>query len=445
MCSMVLRTRSSLGHDEPVMTGGDNLFPCGNGKCSKEVSKESISCDACNVWYHLKCSGLTRASFQTYHSNKRLKWICRSCFRVLHEALSKMDRGCSQGTQLSLGQEVTCLTPTAANVEGNTGLKVQPLSSCVDLDASQQTVGSRKKRRGKRRRIDEEIPSVTKDTGEHGTSSEVNNKGTWQETKLSGESSDFTIARKAEKGKKASRLTGPAQKEKQSKGDQTTKAAILQITRRLDEQAESLRKLREEKEELSRTIDRIGRHSEVALGRTRNVLIKGISEPFMRYGRHRDRYMRSEVSTLLRGLGIQEHVLIKRVLRLGPWRNDLDGEPKPSRPIVVEFGNPRHRDRFLAGAEKIRATSGGKIVVTPDDTAHNLPVRVLLDRAGNFPRAVMSVQKLQNPPVTLETNGSPVRGKLNSRPVSPEKTFREILEGDAGRQVKPKNGGNARV
>ena len=307
MCSMVSGTRSDQGTvDRPALTGEKNLFPCGNRKCSKEVSQESISCDACKVWYHLQCSGLTRVSFETYHRFKLLKWICRSCFQILREVLRKtkkptnepaqqlreepgqleMERGCSREIQLTPGQEVPGVTPTAASTEDNSGLDKEQLPLCVDLDAIQQTVGSRKKRKGKRRRIDVGIPGVTEELGVHGNSPEVNKEETWQEIKVKGEVFDSKKVRKERKEKKADRQAGPAQGGKQLDDDQEIKAAIRKMSLRLDAQAESLRKLRDEKDELSRVIGRIGRYNDMALGRNRNVLIKGISEPYMKNGKH---------------------------------------------------------------------------------------------------------------------------------------------------------------
>lgn len=43
--------------------------------CNELDSGESIGCDACLDWYHLKCSGLSRKP-------KKKIWICRNCHKT---------------------------------------------------------------------------------------------------------------------------------------------------------------------------------------------------------------------------------------------------------------------------------------------------------------------------------------------------------------------------
>ena len=51
-------------------------------KCNKTFpisNNYSISCDKCNFWYHISCSGLEMAEFQYFHNNPTSKWNCKSC------------------------------------------------------------------------------------------------------------------------------------------------------------------------------------------------------------------------------------------------------------------------------------------------------------------------------------------------------------------------------
>ena len=104
-----------------------------------------------------------------------------------------------------------------------------------------------------------------------------------------------------------------------------------------------------------------------ALGRNRNVVISGVHEPHMREGKQRFQFMSHYLSTFSRMADLPGHISIKRVLRLGRWQRPTTLAFHKPRPIVVEFGNPRNRDHFLAAAEKIRSLTNGVITVTPDD------------------------------------------------------------------------------
>ena len=49
-------------------------------KCKTEVkSGNSICCSVCNVWHHLRCSGLNREQFLEHTKNKNLFWECPKC------------------------------------------------------------------------------------------------------------------------------------------------------------------------------------------------------------------------------------------------------------------------------------------------------------------------------------------------------------------------------
>ena len=49
-------------------------------QCKRKVGKgDSICCFCCSVWYHLKCSGLSKTEFENHPKNKNLYWSCPDC------------------------------------------------------------------------------------------------------------------------------------------------------------------------------------------------------------------------------------------------------------------------------------------------------------------------------------------------------------------------------
>ena len=54
--------------------------------CFKTVSDkigQSIQCDICNSWtHHPKCSGLTKAQFDTYVKPDSGSWFCQNCINL---------------------------------------------------------------------------------------------------------------------------------------------------------------------------------------------------------------------------------------------------------------------------------------------------------------------------------------------------------------------------
>ena len=52
-------------------------------KCDKTVkeSQNSILCGICNLWLHLKCSGLNKAGFRLLTDNYETGWVCRNYTR----------------------------------------------------------------------------------------------------------------------------------------------------------------------------------------------------------------------------------------------------------------------------------------------------------------------------------------------------------------------------
>ena len=48
-------------------------------KCRKDVLGNSICCDNCDGWLHLKCSGLTKKIFEKEYCNSSKNFSCKYC------------------------------------------------------------------------------------------------------------------------------------------------------------------------------------------------------------------------------------------------------------------------------------------------------------------------------------------------------------------------------
>ena len=56
------------------------IYGCKN--CTKVIkhNQDSICCDICNIWVHLKCSGLSKVEFKTLsQGNRDEPWFCKTC------------------------------------------------------------------------------------------------------------------------------------------------------------------------------------------------------------------------------------------------------------------------------------------------------------------------------------------------------------------------------
>ena len=51
------------------------------GKCSDHVldNHNGISCDTCNIWFHLKCTKLTTKDYRLYQTGQYVFWNCPKC------------------------------------------------------------------------------------------------------------------------------------------------------------------------------------------------------------------------------------------------------------------------------------------------------------------------------------------------------------------------------
>ena len=50
------------------------------GQCHISIYQEdSICCDGCNLWFHLKCSKLTKKTFKAFTVQQNKEWYCATC------------------------------------------------------------------------------------------------------------------------------------------------------------------------------------------------------------------------------------------------------------------------------------------------------------------------------------------------------------------------------
>lgn len=307
-------------------------YPCGLTACGKGAVKEGIKCDACSFWYHNRCSGLGIRAISLYTEHSFLKWICSKCIQRIKNA--QIIPKCEEiGVQV---EEVDMRLSSDTTQEGSVPLA---LLSPVDGEA-----GEGFQSRGK-----EDTSSCPKDTA------------VWR---------TVDRRRKVEVGKSVTQRkakTGIDSTKRYAKKNNHTHEGLSDLEEvkiMLKEQQSILSTLQKEGVALSLELRTLKTQSDIALGRNRNVVIRGIPEPYMRESRQRDRAMRYHVNNLLRTANVPLPVTIKRVLRLGRWAKD-----QPPRPVVAEFANPRTRDRFLAAAGQLNRETEGRVTVEPDNSA----------------------------------------------------------------------------
>lgn len=173
---------------------------------------------------------------------------------------------------------------------------------------------------------------------------------------------DVTHSRKKKKGSRSKKQQKYLGGKKWDKAIATIKDDLDTVKQNVQHLTSSLSTLIEEQHKTKTAITHIESSCEISLGRTRNVVIHGIPEPYQKSGRLRDKGMRYFIGTILRVAGIPGHVGLKRVLRLGKWL----GVKKSPRPVMIEFANPRYRDQLLSRADRVHQNLGGVYNITPD-------------------------------------------------------------------------------
>lgn len=405
------RATTTRSATKPSKAGNISKYPCGSTTCGQGAVKEGIQCDACRLWYHNKCSRLGIRALTLYTEHSFLKWICPTCIQKINttpkprateeqgvqagEPGTQTDSGTAQDKNDSLPR----LNPSDREVmvRQRVGSENKP-TPCPEINDGWKTVD-----RGKRTKIEKD----------------ANKRGPKTRPRVSS-----NLIRKS---------CRPCDKT----------SSLEEIRDMLLDQQKTLSVLQKEGIALSRELHTLKAQSNIALGRNRNVIIRGIPEPYMRESRQRDRAMRYHVNNLLRTANITLPVKIKRVLRLGRWVKD-----QAPRPVVAEFVNPRTRDKFLAAAGLIEKETGGRVKVEPDDSANwkrnpgNGNVDAVNNQSVGIDKSpVLMIERLSIGPVKEPHTSisNPVRPGSIGKDQEPKKKDTVV------NQTVPKNGGGPRT
>lgn len=104
-----------------MTTKDDNVCPT----CTKDVlrSEQALQCDLCNIWYHIKCQGVSSEVYKILSKkcNNYIHWFCKLCnanaittIRLIQEV--KADVESTRKTVESLSSELTALKLSYADI-----------------------------------------------------------------------------------------------------------------------------------------------------------------------------------------------------------------------------------------------------------------------------------------------------------------------------------------
>lgn len=180
----------------------------------------------------------------------------------------------------------------------------------------------------------------------------------------------------------------------------------------MDNQGKKINELVEVTRILGETITKLTKQTDSAFGRSRNVVIKGIPEPYCREATKRSRELRQHITSILRMARIPGDCEIKRILRLGKWHGPLDSQVVHPRPTLVELVNPRYRDALLTAAGDIHHLSNSKFMVVPDCSANWLqgpkpPTKgALVGNPKDIPQPLLVIPRIpsSSPPPVSKTS-----------------------------------------
>lgn len=120
------------------MACADSRNACGVSKCGEYVA-DGIQCDNCGVWFHQRCSGLTKRAYQIHKENTSLKWICAHCVALAEN--------CQRILRDSFGPRVTTCSPS--NRKRSICSQNVPDSKCVQSPEKRQHKDGKKGFQGK--------------------------------------------------------------------------------------------------------------------------------------------------------------------------------------------------------------------------------------------------------------------------------------------------------
>ena len=429
---------------------------CGNQNCRLGTVNDGIQCDTCCNWYHIRCGGLTKVTYGVYKQYVRLNWdciICRARMKAcLQSEVEEASVKAPEATNQSVGQSSdnsVCMDDVEDTL-ANRSIYNDCEEELVEVDThSLETVSPLHKSRTEPAKAEVTVErnlvvsAETINKNKPGTQQNASARARVPDGKPGPKNGEKGVAsgpRKLGKGKDR----GGVRKEPEDHSENLVRDLLRRVTA---VEADTRR--------MEVALGHLHKSSDLALGRNRNVVIHGIPEPVMREGRQRDRAMRYHIVNLLRAVELPGHIGIKRVLRLGKWISAEKTTEVGPRPVLVEFANPRHRDWFLAAADKIQRISGGQVTVEPDDTT--LGNKVVIKRQSSSPgfntatmkKPLLTVQRLGEEDAETwrtVTSPTPLKGRSSNSLVVHVKDKEETIRVE-GREEQncPKNGQIARV
>lgn len=101
------------------------------------------------------------------------------------------------------------------------------------------------------------------------------------------------------------------------------------------------------------------------------VLVLNNEEPVIREAKARRDLDRRRAMDILRLAGVNPVNALKRVHRVGVWKNPGPGRTNPARPIVMELSTPNVREMVLTRAAWIYRETNGRFNIVPDQRRPN--------------------------------------------------------------------------
>lgn len=308
-------------------------YPCMNSSCGKKVVK-GIACDVCNGWMHAKCSGIPSACYQLYAEHEGLEWVCGRCKLAARNALGTVDttqQGCMGTTRVYA--DASQISITNKSNTHDEGIEIRVPSP---QESAPRPLSSRK-----------EAPVVSKRPTPSSVVGTLDEETGWRP---SGRPQN-----KSTKAKKAPEK--------------------IDLEKKIQELAGQVNFLRQE-----------GRTK--GPERHKNLLILNREEPLIKEAKARRDIDRRRVYDILRMVGFNQKVHLKRVHRIGKWRpTGQSGPLQTARPILVEFADSRARDYLLSRAKEIEIRTGKRYKIVPDNgPARNLAGKEELPRQINLPK-----------------------------------------------------------
>ncbi|CAH8669817.1 unnamed protein product [Dicrocoelium dendriticum] len=169
----------------------------------------------------------------------------------------------------------------------------------------------------------------------------------------------------------------------------------------ISDQALLIDALRVKIDELRDSLNSYAQSAEIAMGRQRNVLIYNREEPVIHEAKARRDLDRRRIHDILRIAGIPLNVGIKRVHRVGSWRETGPLRQQGfARPILVEFRNPAYRHQLLNRAGLIESQYNGRYQVAPNTLSSQTKVpRVCQSEDTNNRLAGVSANLVKGAPL----------------------------------------------